>query len=51
MKKEIVAIYGGTFSPPHIGHVHAAEALSAAFQVPPVAVESAEHISKNALVP
>jgi nicotinate-nucleotide adenylyltransferase len=30
MKREIVAIYGGTFSPPHIGHVHAAEALSAA---------------------
>ncbi len=30
MKKEIVAIYGGTFSPPHIGHVRAAEAMSAA---------------------
>ncbi len=30
MKKEIVAILGGTFSPPHIGHVRAAEALSAA---------------------
>ena len=30
MKKEILAIYGGTFSPPHIGHVRAAEALSAA---------------------
>jgi nicotinate-nucleotide adenylyltransferase len=32
MKKEIVAILGGTFSPPHIGHVRAAEALQAALQ-------------------
>lgn len=30
MKKEILAVYGGTFSPPHIGHIRAAEALSAA---------------------
>ncbi len=30
MKKETVAILGGTFSPPHIGHVRAAQALSEA---------------------
>ncbi len=29
MKKQILAVYGGTFSPPHIGHIRAAEALSA----------------------
>ena len=27
---ETLAIYGGTFSPPHLGHVHAAEAFSRA---------------------
>lgn len=32
MKKERIALYGGTFSPPHIGHVLAAEAFFRAVQ-------------------
>ena len=33
MKKQKIGIYGGTFSPPHVGHVSAAESFSEAIEL------------------